>query len=165
VVYKGDRLARDTMLDGYLRFVLKRHSVGVVSASERDTAGEDPTARLTQAVLAAVAEFERHLIRQRLSAARRLKKAKGGYSDGRPRFGYRAENASLVADEHEQEAIVLMRRLRRRGESFRGVAAALQRDGYQTRHGSAWHPFTVKRILSRKTSKPKSVNQGSGTVA
>jgi DNA invertase Pin-like site-specific DNA recombinase len=165
VVYKGDRLARDTMLDGYLRFVLKRHSVGVVSASERDTAGENPTARLTQAVLAAVAEFERHLIRQRLSAARRLKKAKGGYSDGRPRYGYRAENASLVADEHEQAAILVMRRLRRRGESFRGVAAALQSGGYQSRQGNTWHPFTVKRILSRKTPKPKSVNQGSGTVA
>jgi len=165
VVYKGDRLARDTMLDGFLRFTLKRHGVAVLSASERDTTGEDPIARLTQSVLAAVAEFERHLIRQRLSSARRLKKLGGGYSEGRPRFGYRAENASLVANEREQEAITLMRRLRRRGESFRNIAAELQQNGFESRQGSRWHPYSVKRILSRKTFKPKSVEQGSGNTA
>lgn len=165
VVYKGDRLARDTMLDGYLRFTLKRHNVAVLSASERDSTGEDPIARLTQSVLAAVAEFERHLIRQRLSAARKLKKLSGGYADGRPRFGFRAENASLVADEREQEAIILMRRLRSHGESFRDIATKLRENGIESRHGSKWHPFTVKRILSRKSSKPKSAKQVSGKLA
>src|SRR5690242_10877736 len=63
VVYRGDRLARDTMLDGYLRYSLKRRGVAVLSATEADTIGEDPTAKLTQAVLAAVSEFERHLIK------------------------------------------------------------------------------------------------------
>jgi DNA invertase Pin-like site-specific DNA recombinase len=165
VVYRGDRLARDTMLDGYLRYMLKRHGVAVLSASEGDSAGEDPVARLTQSVLAAVAEFERHLIRQRLSAARRVKKASGGYADGRPRFGFRAENASLVAIEREQAAIALMRRLRRRGESFRSIATALDSVGYLPRRGSTWHPFSVRRILARKTPKPKSVQQGFGTAA
>lgn len=165
IVYKGDRLARDTMLDGYLRFTLKRHGLAVLSASERDTAGEDPIARLTQSVLAAVAEFERHLIRQRLSAARRVKKANGGYSEGRPRFGFRAENAALVSDEREQEAVAMMRRLRKRGESLRSIASALEASAYRPRSGKTWHPNVINRILSRKTARPKSVLQGSGTAA
>jgi len=161
VVYKGDRLARAVMLDGYIRFSLERHGVKVLSASERDTSGEDPTARLTQAVLAAVAEFERHLIKARLSAARRLKKARGGYADGRPRYGFRAEAGTLMPDEFEQERLSLMRRLRRRGHSFRAIANILNTDGYRPRHGMTWHPFAIKRILSRKTVRPKSVKESS----
>jgi DNA invertase Pin-like site-specific DNA recombinase len=164
VVYRGDRLARDTMLDGYLRYTLKRRGVSVLSATEKEAAGEDPTAKLTQSVLAAVSEFERHLIKARLFAARRLKKARGGYADGRPRFGFKAENASLVTSEHEQEALCLMRRLRRSGKSFRAIAVALDSSGHRPRRGSTWHPYTVKRILSRKTVRPRSVSQDSGTA-
>lgn len=161
IVYRGDRLARDTMLDGYLRYSLKRRGVAVLSATETDTTGEDPTAKLTQAVLAAVSEFERHLIKARLSAARRLKKARGGYADGRPRYGFKAENAALVPDEREHEAVVLMRRLRKRGESFRAIASALEASSFRPRHGSAWHPFSVKRILARKAVRPKAAFQAS----
>jgi len=162
LVYRGDRLARDTMLDGYLRFTLKRHGVTVLSATEKNASGEDPTAKLTQSVLAAVAEFERHLIKARLSAARRLKKARGGYADGRPRYGFRAEGAALVPCEQEQVAFRLMRRLRRQGATFRTIAATLAAQGCQPRHGCVWHPFTVKRILSRKQARGKSVLQYSG---
>jgi len=161
VVYRGDRLARDFMLSGYLLYGLKRHGITVLSATEKEAAGEDPVSRLTQQVLAAVGEFERHLIRQRLSAARRLKKQNGGYGDGRPRFGYRADGAALVPHEQEQKALSLMRRLRHRGESFRMIAVALETAGHRPRHGLAWHPFTVKRILSRR-AVPKSVKQGFG---
>jgi len=162
LVYRGDRLARDTMLDGYLRFTLKRHGVAVLSASEQNATGEDPTAKLTQSVLAAVAEFERHLIRQRLSAARRLKRLHGGYAEGRPRFGFKAEGASLVAACREQEAVALMRRLRRRGKSYRAIATALEAASYHPRHGAAFHPFVIKRILSRKPAKGSTVLQDCG---
>lgn len=162
VVYRGDRLARDTMLDGYLRFMLKKHGVGVLSATEREAAGTDPTAQLTQAILAAVAAFERHLIKARLSAARRLKKARGGYAEGRPRYGFKAENATLLPDDREQEAISLMRRLRRRGKSFRAIASTLEASDYRPRHGLAWHPYTIQAILARKNLRPKAVFQASG---
>ena len=159
VVYRGDRLARDMMLDGYLRYALKRHGVEVLSVTEKHATGEDPTAKLTQSVLAAVAEFERHLIRQRLSAARRLKKARGGYGDGRPRFGFRAAGGALVPHEDEQRTLRLMRRLRRRGESVRAIAKALNAGGYCPRHASAWGASTIHQVLTRRVRKPSRVDK------
>jgi hypothetical protein len=70
-----------------------------------------------------------------------------------------------VASDQEQETLSLMRGLRRSGKSFRAIAVALDSGGHRPRRGSTWHPYTVKRILSRKTSRPRSVSQDSGTAA
>lgn len=147
VVYAWDRLARDTMLDGYLRYRLRSAGVSVLSATQSN--GIDATSELTTSILAAVAQFERHLIAQRLSGARRLKKSRGGYAGGRPAIGYRAEGGALVSAPTEIEALRLARRLRKAGRSIREIAAALNAAGIPSRSGGEWASSTVHRMLTR----------------
>lgn len=145
VVYAWDRIARDTMLDGYIRYRLKALGVTVLSATQ--TNGIDPTSELTQNILAAVAQFERHLIAQRLSAARRLKKSRGGYAGGKPALGLMVSDGELVPNEAEREALKMARRLRESGKSVRAIAQALNDSGMRSRSGKPWASSTVHKML------------------
>lgn len=148
VTAKGDRIARDVMLDGYLRFTLKKAGVEIISASE-ETTGTDPTSQLMQAMLAAFAQFERSLITARLVGGRRVKRAAGGYAEGRPRFGMRAVGKALVADDDEARAVALIRKLRKRGLTIRAIAAHLNETQFRPRHAKTWNPSTVGNIIQR----------------
>jgi len=85
VVWKLDRFGRSVIdLVGKLR-ELESYGVRFIAASQGiDTDAANPTARLLTHILAAVAEFERSLIVERVSAG--LKHAKAnGQAIGRPR--------------------------------------------------------------------------------
>ena len=47
----------------------------------------------------------------------------------------------------EKAALAEIRRLRRKGTPFRGIAAALNQGAYQTRRGTPWRLESVARIL------------------
>jgi len=147
VVPCWDRLARDTTLDGFLRYSLEKRGVALLSATQEN--GVDPIARLTQSILAAVAGYERHLITQRLAGARKVKAAKGGYAHGAPPYGYRAENASLVEIAEEQAVIAMMRSMRARGSMLKDIVARLNARKVATRNGNEWQLSTVAAILKR----------------
>ena len=149
VVYKYDRLARSTMLDGFIRYQLKKASVSVVSATEKQGDPEDPVAALTAGVLAAVSQFEISLIRQRMCAARALKRSRGGYDSGRPAYGQRACDKSLVTNEDEVAVIELMRKLRSAGKSYGAIALALNARQILPRHAKHWNRATICQIIKR----------------
>src|SRR5437660_523456 len=89
LVYKLDRFGRSVRncLDGIE--ALRSHGVRFLAVSQNiDTDESNPTSRLMLHILAAVAEFERELIRERVSAGMRSAKARGtrsGKAMGRPR--------------------------------------------------------------------------------
>jgi len=89
LVYKLDRFGRSVRncLDGIE--ALRAHGVRFLAVSQNiDTDESNPTSRLMLHILAAVAEFERELIRERVSAGMRNAKAKGtrsGKAIGRPK--------------------------------------------------------------------------------
>lgn len=150
VVYKWDRIARNTTLDGFLRYRFAESGVTALSATEEN--GHDPASNLTQQILRAVAEFERSLIAQRLSAARRLKKERGGYAHGRPRYGMKAQGGQLVPDRSEIETINLARSLRRERNTYRGIAAELNARQVPTKSGKPWGASSVHIMLSRRNA-------------
>ena len=151
VVYKWDRIARDTTLDGYLRYRLRELGVKVLSATEEN--GVDPASNLTASILAAVAQFERSLIAQRLTAARRVKKERGGYAGGKPRYGMRAVGGNLEPNESELEVVRVIRELRRQRKSLRKIGAELDRRGIPSRQGKQWSAAAVNAILNRRASR------------
>ncbi|MCZ9629557.1 recombinase family protein [Rhodococcus sp. BH5] len=51
---------------------------------------DDPQRKLIRTIIAAINEYDRSMIVQRMQAGRRIKKASGGYAGGQPPFGYRA---------------------------------------------------------------------------
>lgn len=145
VVHRWDRLARDTKLDGYLRYVLEQRKVRMLSATE--TNGIDPMSVLIQGVLASVAGYERHLISQRLAGARKLKANKGGYAHGQAPFGTKAGDKVLEIEPTEFETLRLMKTLRADGLTIREIATELNALNCKSRNGKRWGPSSVHGAL------------------
>jgi DNA invertase Pin-like site-specific DNA recombinase len=154
VVYRLDRLARDVILQETLLKNDIRPYGALFSTvpSEQDVMNDDPSdpgRKMVRVILGAVADYERELIKLRLSGGRAAKAARGGYAYGAPPLGKRAEGKELVPDEREQAAIARMRELHSRGRSLRQIVAALEEEGHQTKRGGHWYPATVNRVLAR----------------
>jgi DNA invertase Pin-like site-specific DNA recombinase len=105
----------------------------------------DGIARLVLTILAAIAEFERERIGERIRDAKRHQRRSGQYLGGDRPFGWRiGEDGMLVEDDAEQRALADMREMRDAGTSFRSIAAQIeQTHGIQISHQG------VKRVLSR----------------
>lgn len=71
----------------------------------------------------------------------------GGYTGGRPPFGYEAKGGALWPREDESEVVRWIFREVAEGRSIRQVAAALNEAGTLGRR--RWFPSEVGRILSR----------------
>lgn len=154
VVARLDRLARDLVLQEQLLAEIKLVGGRVFSTSASEDGflvddPADPARKLIRQVLGAVAEYERSLIRLRLSAGRARKKSLGGYAGGRPPFGWTAQDGELVPDEVEQEVIRRIAKLDRNGLNIRQICVVLQAEHHLTKDGARWHPGSVKRILDR----------------
>jgi DNA invertase Pin-like site-specific DNA recombinase len=73
----------------------------------------DGIAKLVLTILAAIAEFERERIGERIRDAKRHQKRTGQYLGGARPFGWRiGEDGGLIEDEAEQSALAEMRELR-----------------------------------------------------
>ena len=105
----------------------------------------DGIARLVLTILAAIAEFERERIGERIRDAKRHQRRSGQYLGGDRPFGWRVgEDGMLIEDEAEQRALADMREMRDAGTSFRNIAAQIE----QT-HGIRISHQGVKRVLER----------------
>jgi len=133
VVSKLDRLSR-SLLD-FATLMDQAHREGwelVVLDLALDTT--TPSGRLTANVMASFAEYERHLIGQRTSAALQQRKAHGARL-GRPQ---RMPDDLVERIVREYQA----------GRRLTAIARGLQADGVPTvRGGRAWHPSTIAGVL------------------
>jgi DNA invertase Pin-like site-specific DNA recombinase len=110
-VYKLDRLGRSLQHLAQLIGEFETHGTSLVATSQGiDTSESNPAGRLQMHVLAAVAEFERSVIRERINAGLAAARDRGA-TLGRPR----------KLDKHRNAVAKLMRR----GLSGRKIAAEL----------------------------------------
>lgn len=97
-----------------------------------DPVTENGTSKLLFGILAMTAEFERELIRSRMSDGRAAKQAKGGHIGGSAPFGYRkvgaGRGAYLEPVPAEQDAIARMVMLKAEGASLRAIAAQIKEE-------------------------------------
>jgi DNA invertase Pin-like site-specific DNA recombinase len=150
VVYRLDRLARSLIHQETVVERLASRGRRVLSVSEADVDGEDPTRVLVRQVLGAIAQYERALIVARMKAGRTAKAARGGYAGGAPPYGRRAVRRELRDDPKELKAVERVCQLRADGRSLRQIAAALTAEGFTPKRGLRWHPNTIRRILNRE---------------
>jgi DNA invertase Pin-like site-specific DNA recombinase len=99
-------------------------------------------------VLAAVAQFERSLISERIRDAKRQLRASGRHQGGHRPFGFRIvrkgrDEGKLVPDPDEQQALADMGLLHAEGASLRAIADTIKARGLSISHQS------VKRALNR----------------
>lgn len=154
VVPRLDRLARDLLVQESLLREFWRGGWEVWSAtpSEAHTLTDDPndpTRTLYRHLSGALAQYDRAMIRLRLSSGRRRKAESGGYAYGAPPLGYKVVDRELVKDDREQRVLRRMRRLRKDGLSLREIGRTLESEGLDPKRGTRWHPTTVARALTR----------------
>ncbi len=161
VVRDLDRLARSvTVQEAVLAELWRREGVQVFSVTTGLVLRDDPDDPMRTAMreMAGVfAGLERRMLVKRMRDGRSAKAARGGRPVGAPPYGWAAVAGELVPIEAEQEALRLIRRLHKKGESTRGIAAALAADPerYPTKRGGTWTSPVVSRILARQMPKRK----------
>jgi site-specific DNA recombinase len=154
VISSLDRLARKARLTLEVVDELKLHGVTLVSCKETlDTA--TPAGNLFMQILAAMAEFERELARERTRAALAELVLKTGLAGGRVPYGYvHIAGGDVDVDPETAGTAEIVRRIfawRRRGASLRDIATKLNADGVPApRSGGRWRHTSVVEILSHR---------------
>jgi site-specific DNA recombinase len=149
VAMKLDRLGRSAagLLSLYER--LERKGVRIVTIEDGiDTSTAN--GRLMRTILAALAEWERDVIRDRTRTGVRAA-MDDGRRVGQAPFGYTVRDGRLVQHPGEQR---ILRRIRTRhaaGASLATIARELNDAGISARRGR-WHPTTVARVTSSRAA-------------
>lgn len=148
LVAKLNRLARSvaflaTLMDSRVRF----QKVDLRAADE-----------FTLHILAAVAQKEASAISSRTRDALAAKKARGftlgtpvNLTDEANLKDLAARQANAQTNINNRQAAQLAALLRANGANLRVIAAQLNRSGYTTRRGKAFHPMGIQRLLAKAT--------------
>lgn len=149
IVFKNDRLARDTKLYFYYLYTLEKRNIKLISTKEEFTEGSE-FANIYRALLQFVAEQERKNIALRTSKGRSIKAQCGGYSGGRCPYGYKVENGRLIINDEERPIVEFIFQKNAEGMPMLGIADALTDHGFRTRKNRTFQVSTIKSILSNR---------------
>lgn len=149
IIFKNDRLARDTKLYFYYLYTLEKRNIKLFATEEQFSEGNE-LANVYRALMQFVAEQERRNIALRTSKGRNIKAACGGYSGGRCPYGYRVENKQLVVREDERALVEFVFKEHDKGAALLHIADALNDKGWRTRKGTRFQATSVRSILANR---------------
>lgn len=154
-----DRLTRQPReLENWIDAAESRGLLLVTANGEADlgTDGGRMYARIKAAV--ARSEVERKAARQRSAALQRSQ-------HGRPPTGVRLTGYTPQGETVEEEAEIVRGIFERfaAGDSLRGITAWLAETGVPTRRGGAWHPSSVRGVLTNPRYAGRAIYQGAPT--
>ena len=150
VVAKSDRVARDINIYFYYQGALLRKNIELISITE-DSGQFGVFANMLKAFTLTCAEMERENINKRTSAGRSVKSAKGGYSGGRPPYGYKAANHKLEIVPSEAEVVKIVFRMKDdEGKTYKSICDYLNSLGKMNRSGTKFSISTIQVIYENK---------------
>lgn len=120
VAQKLDRVARNTMLLGYLEFELTRFNCSILSSEQKFE--DTPNGGLMKDIIVAFASFEKKMINMRTNSGKKNKFTKNLHSSGNVPIGYLSDNDSLIVNENERAMIQFIFHQRILGQSYRSIA-------------------------------------------
>lgn len=150
IIFKNDRMARDTKLYFYYFYTLEKRNVSLLSTEEHFAEGDD-FANIYRSLLMFVAEAERKNIALRTGNGRSLKAKCGGYSGGNRAYGYYVVDGMLMLNPEERPIVeITFHEHDVNHLSLMDICEVLHDKGYRTRKGKRFQPSTVRGILANR---------------
>lgn len=150
VVAKSDRIARDIKLYYYIMMLFEKKGMQLISATEEVVNDDTGLGNVYRSLMLFVAEQERKNIARRTSGGRAIKAAGGGYSGGRPPYGYRPIDGVLTVVESEAEVVRKIFEMKKSGSTYQQIVDSLNGEGKTNRSGSRFSISTVQVILGNE---------------
>jgi site-specific DNA recombinase len=101
-----DRLSRESTELHYLKRLLARFNVAVVSAAGETNGNGDAIGELLDKLIGAVHDFDRKRIIERMKAGKVESRKVGRHTDGLPPYGYRQAGSGRLEVDEERAAVV-----------------------------------------------------------
>lgn len=149
IVFKNDRVARDTKLYFYYLYSLEKKNIKLLSTREQFNEGDD-MANIYRALLQFVAEQERKNIALRTGRGRSIKAQCGGYAGGRCPYGYKVENGRLIINVDEKKIVEYVFERLAQHTPMLTIAEELNDLGYKTRKGTKFQNTSVRSIAQNE---------------
>ncbi len=150
IVAKSDRVARDIEVYYYYKMLLRKKDISLISIAE-DFGKFGVFSDMLESFTLCVAKMERENINKRTSAGRSVKSARGGYSGGRPPYGYKAANHNLEIVPDEAEVVQTVFRMKdEEGKTYKSICDYLNTLGKTNRSGTRFSISTVQVIYENK---------------
>lgn len=149
IVFKNDRVARDTKLYFYYFYTLERRNISLLSTEEHFSEGDD-FANVYRSLLMFVAEQERKNIALRTGKGRSIKAKCGGYAGGNKPYGYNVVDGTLVINSEEEPIVKLVFEEFDGGTSLTDICELLHNKGFVSRKGKRFQVSTIRSILANR---------------